>query len=44
MRILFSQVITKINIEKFYLDLNEKLIIGSYTLDDSVFEVNLGEN
>lgn len=35
---------TRINLEKFYHDLNEKLFIGTNTLEDSAWDVNLSEN
>ena len=35
---------TRINLEKFYHDLNEKLITATNTLEDSAWEVNLSKN
>ena len=34
MRNFYSQVMTRINLEKFYHDLNEKLLTGTKTLED----------
>ena len=44
MWILRFQLIPSINLEKFYHDLNEKLITTTNTLNDSVLEVNLSKH
>ena len=41
---LCSQVMTRSNLEKFHHDLNEKLIIVTNVINDSVWEVNLSKN
>ena len=44
MRNLHSQVMTRINLDKFYHNLNEKLITATNALEDSAWEINLSKN
>lgn len=44
MRILHSQVITRISLEKFHHNLNNKLISATSTFNDFVLKVNLSRS
>ena len=41
---MYYQVMTRINVEKFYHDLKEKSITATNTLEESACEVNISKD